>query len=255
LRCLYHGWLFDRQGNCLEQPCEPEGKKFCQKVHHLAYPCLERGGIIFAYMGAGEPPLFPAYEPFLAPQSHLLVTKIYHECNYFQANEGNLDPSHVSFLHRQDNVPENLKRPVQGTDGKLPLALYAADLAPEIEADETDFGVRIFSIRRADQGRTFFRVTNFVMPNIATIPGPMSGDGYNLYWHVPIDDTHHWRYDVVLAAARHGRKRHPPQSGDPGRAESRLQAETQQGQSLSSGSRIDENLEFLRHGQDIQCAG
>jgi len=198
LRCLYHGWLFDKRGNCLEQPCEPEGKKFCQKVRHPAYPCIERSGIILTYMGTGEPPLFPAYEPFLAPQSHLLVTKIYHECNYFQANEGNLDPSHVSFLHRQDNVPENLKRTVQGTDGKLPLALYAADLAPEIDAEETDYGVRIFSIRRTEDGRTFFRVTNFILPNMATIPGPMSGDGYNLYWHVPIDDTHHWRYDIVF---------------------------------------------------------
>jgi hypothetical protein len=87
---------------------------------------------------------------------------------------------------------------VKGTDGKLPLALYAADMAPEIETEETDFGIRIFSIRKTDEGRTFFRVTNFILPNLATIPGPMSGDGYNLYWHVPIDDTHHWRYDIVF---------------------------------------------------------
>jgi phenylpropionate dioxygenase-like ring-hydroxylating dioxygenase large terminal subunit len=198
LRCLYHGWLFDRHGNCLEQPCEPPGKRFCEKVHHLAYPCQERSGIIFTYMGPGEPPLFPDYEPFLAPPDHLLVTKIFHECNYFQANEGNLDPSHVSYLHRQANVPENLKRPVEGSGGKLPLALYEADMAPEIDAEETDYGVRIFSTRKVDDGRTFFRVTNFIMPNKATIPGPMSGDGYNLYWHVPIDDTHHWRYDIVF---------------------------------------------------------
>ncbi|MGB7949192.1 MAG: Rieske 2Fe-2S domain-containing protein [Candidatus Binatia bacterium] len=198
LRCLYHGWLFDRHGNCLEQPCEPPGKRFCEKVHHLAYPCQERSGIIFAYMGPGVPPLFPAYEPFLAPPGHVLVTKIFHECNYFQANEGNLDPSHVSYLHRQGNVPENLKRPVEGTDGKLPLALYEADMAPEIGAEETDYGVRIFSTRQTERDRIFFRVTNFIIPNKATIPGPMSGDGYNLYWHVPIDDTRHWRYDIVF---------------------------------------------------------
>lgn len=198
LRCLYHGWLFDRHGTCLEQPCEPPAKRFCDKVRHLAYPCQERAGIIFAYLGPGEPPVFPAYEPFLAPSSHLLVTKMYHDCNYFQANEGNLDPSHVSYLHRQGNVPENLKRPVEGSDGKLPLALYEADMAPEIDAEETDYGVRIFSTRKVSGGQTFFRVTNFVFPNMATIPGPMSGDGYNLYCHVPIDDTHHWRYDIVF---------------------------------------------------------
>ena len=76
LRCLYHGWLFDRHGNCLEQPCEPPAKRFCEKVRHPAYPCQERAGIIFAYLGPGEPPMFPAYEPFLAPSNHLLVTKI-----------------------------------------------------------------------------------------------------------------------------------------------------------------------------------
>jgi len=149
-------------------------------------------------MGPGDPPLLPAYEALTAPPGHRLVTKIFHECNYFQANEGNLDPSHVSFLHRQSNVPQNLKRAVKGTEGKLPLALYAADLSPEIEVEETDFGIRIFSIRKTEEGRTFFRVTNFILPNLATIPGPMSGDGYNLYWHVPIDDTHHWRYDIVF---------------------------------------------------------
>ena len=119
LRCLYHGWLFDRHGRCLEQPCEPPAKRFCDKVRHPAYPCRERAGIIFAYLGPGEPPLLPAYEPLMAPAGHVLVTKIFHECNYFQANEGNLDPSHVSYLHRQADVPENLKRPVAGSGGKL----------------------------------------------------------------------------------------------------------------------------------------
>jgi hypothetical protein len=78
-------------------------------------------------MGSGEPPELPNYEPLVAPKGHVLVTKIFHECNYFQANEGNLHPSRVSYLHRQANVPENLKRTVKGTDGKLPLALYDAD--------------------------------------------------------------------------------------------------------------------------------
>jgi len=198
LRCLYHGWLYDRHGRCLEQPCEPPEKRFCEKVHQTAYPCEEHAGIVFAYLGPGEPPLFPAYEPFRAPSGYVLVTKIFHECNYFQANEGNLDPSHVSYLHRQGNVPHNLKRPVEGTDGKLPLALYEADMAPHIDAEETAYGIRIFSTRSVEGNRTFFRVTNFILPNKATIPGPMSGDGYNLYWHVPIDDTHHWRYDIVF---------------------------------------------------------
>jgi len=146
LRCLYHGWLYDRHGNCLEQPCEPVTKRFCEKVHHPAYPCHEQAGIIFAYMGPGEVPLLPGYEPLLAPPSHVLVTKIFHECNYFQANEGNLDPSHVSYLHRQANVPENLKRPVEGSDGKLyGTTSYGGDFDSgilfRIEKDGTGYSI------------------------------------------------------------------------------------------------------------------
>src|SRR5437867_9745478 len=62
LRCIYHGWLYDVQGRCLEQPGEPVGSTFHEKIRHLAYPCVERAGTVFAYLGPGEPPEFPNYE-------------------------------------------------------------------------------------------------------------------------------------------------------------------------------------------------
>src|SRR5437764_4926836 len=62
LRCLYHGWLYDVCGRCLEQPGEPGGSTFCQRVRHTAYPCQEAGDLILAYLGPGEPPLLPDYE-------------------------------------------------------------------------------------------------------------------------------------------------------------------------------------------------
>ena len=253
LRCLYHGWLFDRKGRCIEQPCEPPDRRFCEKVRHPAYPCQERAGAIFAYMGPGEPPLLPNYEPLVAPAGHVLASKFYHECNFFQANEGNLDPSHVSYLHRQANVPDNLKRTVTGSDGKLPLALYDADMAPRIDAEETDYGVRIFSLRDVD-GRTFFRVTNYVFPNKATIPGPMSGDGYNLYWHVPIDDTHHWRYDFVF------RRSAPMEQRDIERDREILEElgpgyrpKRNKSNRYLQDREAMKNLELFRHGTDLQC--
>ena len=67
LRCLYHGWLFDIHGKCLDQPAEPEDKKFCDKVYHVAYPVQEKGGAIWAYMGEGEPPLIPDFQFLTAP--------------------------------------------------------------------------------------------------------------------------------------------------------------------------------------------
>ena len=69
LRCLYHGWLFDIHGQCLEQPGEPAGCDFRKKIRHTAYPCAEVSGFILTYMGPGEPPLIPNYEIFAAPDS------------------------------------------------------------------------------------------------------------------------------------------------------------------------------------------
>src|SRR5437016_14226039 len=62
LRCIYHGWLYDINGRCLEQPGEPAGSTFNEKIRHTAYACFERAGAIFAYLGPGDPPGFPNYE-------------------------------------------------------------------------------------------------------------------------------------------------------------------------------------------------
>src|SRR5438477_9684030 len=72
LRCIYHGWLYDRAGRCLEQPGEPAGSTFHERIHQPAYPCIERSGVIFAYLGPREPPLFPHYEWLIVPESHVV---------------------------------------------------------------------------------------------------------------------------------------------------------------------------------------
>src|SRR5437870_4162870 len=99
LRCLYHGWLYDVAGRCLEQPGEPAGSSFKDRVRQRAYPCRDTAGVIFAYLGPGEPPLLPAYEFLTVPSAQRYVNKALHECNYLQGNEGNIDPAHLSFLH------------------------------------------------------------------------------------------------------------------------------------------------------------
>ena len=198
LRCLYHGWLFNGRGACLEQPSEPPETEFKQKVRHVAYPCQETAGIIFAYLGSGTPPLLPAYEAFTVRPEHRHVTKLFHDCNYFQALEGNMDPSHTSFLHRQLDAPPDLKRPVAGTDGTLPMHFYIHDPAPQIETEDTDFGARVIALRQAREGKMYFRLQNFILPSIATVVGPMGGDGYYMFWHVPIDDSRHWRYEIMF---------------------------------------------------------
>ena len=56
MRCAYHGWKFGLDGQCQEMPSEPPESSFAAKVKHTAYPCLERGGVIWAYMGSLTPP-------------------------------------------------------------------------------------------------------------------------------------------------------------------------------------------------------
>jgi phenylpropionate dioxygenase-like ring-hydroxylating dioxygenase large terminal subunit len=108
LRCGYHGWLFDAAGNCLEQPAEAD-KSFCEKIRHPAFPCHEAAGIIWAYLGPGQPPAVPAFDWMQAPDDFVFSFKGYQKCNWMQAHEGEIDPSHLSFLHRffQDTADED----------------------------------------------------------------------------------------------------------------------------------------------------
>lgn len=199
LRCIYHGWLFDVHGNCLEQPGEPAGSDFYRKIHQVAYPCREAGGMIFAYLGPRTPPLLPAYEFLAVPDEQRLVTKAFHECNYLQGNEGNIDPAHLSFLHRMYREGDGWARPTPVYGGVAAANTYfAADPAPTLEVEETTFGLRILAGREVGPDQTYLRVSNFILPNLAAFPGSGGQDGYSVNWHVPIDDTTHWKYTITF---------------------------------------------------------
>ncbi|MBM4298664.1 MAG: Rieske 2Fe-2S domain-containing protein, partial [Deltaproteobacteria bacterium] len=117
LRCLYHGWLYDICGRVIDQPGEPGGGANKGAIRHPAYPCQEAGGVIFTYMGPGEPPLLPSYEFLTVPPGKRTAVKAFYECNYLQGNEGNIDPVHLSFLHQIiDEAQVALKRIVQGAN-------------------------------------------------------------------------------------------------------------------------------------------
>jgi len=203
LRCLYHGWLYDVQGRCLEQPGEPPERQFKEKIHHKAYPCQEAGNIIFAYLGPGKPPVLPAYEILTVPEEHRFVYKVLSDCNYLQGNEGNIDPVHLSFLHRMlDESLAGAGRPtplrtVRGSEAS-PNQLFGSNMVPTIEVEETDYGLRISTWRSIGQDKGYLRVSNFLMPNLSAVPGETQGAGYLVNWHVPVDDERHWKYMIVF---------------------------------------------------------
>jgi hypothetical protein len=190
LRCLYHGWLYDRGGRCLEQPGEPAGSTFHERIHHPAYPCIEAGGMVLAYLGPGEPPLMPRFELLEAPPERRETARVIRECNYLQGNEGNFDPHHVPLLHWT----------AAGALGPVaPLGPNRAWLKPVLETETTEYGVCLYSVQKMPSGKTQVGLHHFIMPNLSAFSFAGYGDGYGVNWHVPIDDTVHWVYRVQFS--------------------------------------------------------
>ena len=185
LRCGYHGWLYNEEGSCLETPLEPPESKLHLEIHHQAYPAQERAGLVFGYLGPGEPPLLPAYEFLEVSDAHRSATKYFQECNYLQGAEGSIDPVQVLSLKRI------LKR-----DKDQP---FNPDEEPEVdvEPEETAFGIRLVSTWENSPGENTLETRSFMVPSLCSVPG-VDIDGYAVHWHVPMDDEHHWRYVVAF---------------------------------------------------------
>ncbi|MGX5650710.1 aromatic ring-hydroxylating dioxygenase subunit alpha [Hydrogenophaga sp. YM1] len=195
IRCCYHGWLFSADGRCLEQPCEPEGGKFRDKVRQPWYPVQERYGLVWAYMGPPEKkPTLPRYEALenLDPGEFLEANdrsiggggpQII-DCNWLQHYENLVDPFHVVVLHST----------FSGTQFVEQMALM-----PQVTWDKVELGVRTTSVRQLDDGKTFRRVSQAAIPTLRVIPSPRLGKFgrvESLGWILPIDD-HHFRIYVV----------------------------------------------------------
>jgi phthalate 4,5-dioxygenase oxygenase subunit len=203
LRCPFHGWHFDRTGQCVEQPGEPEGSRMHEQIRAVSYPVAERNGIVWAYLGPGEPPAFPAFDCFRAPDTHVFAFKGLWECNWLQALEVGIDPAHASFLHRflQDEDPADGygKQFRDGVaDTEIPMTKLLRDHPrPRIEVDDTDYGLRLTALRALGDGRTHVRVTNQIFPQTITIP--MSREMTITQWHVPVDDRHCYWYSMFTS--------------------------------------------------------
>ncbi len=198
LRCIYHGWLYDIHGRCLDQPGEPGGGQHKDQIRHPAYPCREAAGVIFVYLGPGEPPLLPDYEFLTAPEDHVFAIKHYHDCNYLQSNEGNIDPVHLSYLHRRLDGGGGRGNGDEAPAESGSTQLVGRDVAPTTEVEITDFGARIYTVRKILPDKYYLRVSNFILPNLSAFPAQTGSQGYSVNWHVPIDDTHHWKYVFIF---------------------------------------------------------
>ncbi len=184
LRCVYHGWKFDAEGNCIDLPSEPASSPMKNGIKLTAYPTVERGGAVWAYLGGKEKmPAPPDYEWLRAPDTHRHLSKTFEHCNYLQALEGGLDTSHSSYLHN-NNLGN--KQELRNRDG-----------TPRIEVEPTDYGYYYVSTRNAGERGKYIRVYHYMMPaqqmrgGITGLAGGRNDvpklDGH--IW-VPVDDEH-----------------------------------------------------------------
>jgi len=203
LRCVFHGWLFDVDGRCLETPAEPAGSRLCESIRQRAYPVLEKAGVLWAYLGEGAPPAFPHFDCFVAPDSHVFAFKGLWECNWLQALEVGIDPGHASWLHRffEDEDPStSYGRQFRSAsmDSDAPMTRLLREHGnPEIRIERTDYGMRLATLRRIDDARTHMRITNLLFPQAFVIP--MSAEMTISQWHVPIDDTACYWYSLFTS--------------------------------------------------------
>jgi len=180
LRCVYHGWKFDVSGSCVDMPNEPPESNFKDKVRARAYPCRERNGIIWTYMGPrDEPPQLPELELATVPETHRWIRPSVRECNWVQALEGDLDSAHSSFLH---SVLRTEDLGTHHTDR------YTGD-KPRFDVVETDYGVMIGVRRTPDAEHFHWRISQFVAPIFTMFP-PTGQGTETIPGHIwiPIDD-------------------------------------------------------------------
>jgi phthalate 4,5-dioxygenase oxygenase subunit len=200
LRCVYHGWKFDLTGQCVDMPNEPADSDFRTRVRQNAYPTVERGGLIWAYMGPAHlRPEPPDLEFTLVPDAHRYVTKYPLDCNYMQGMEGELDSSHVSFLHSTLQVKDNA---INSTlFGNNLLELTFEDRHPRFTVVDTDGGQLIGASRKVGDGTLYWRITQWLMPCYTLVPGDPQGT-LLCQIRIPIDDEHHWLFRLRWNAFR-----------------------------------------------------
>jgi len=185
LRCVYHGWKFNAAGECVDLPSEPASSPMKNNIRIKAYPTVERGGIVWAYMGpADKQPPAPDYEWTRAPATHRNVSKNFQDNNYLQSLEGGLDTAHVGFLHNNNIKDKGY--------------LFARDNAPKIECFETPYGYSYTGTRQIGGDDIWVRHYQYIMPVQQMRPNvrsPLPGanghrPAYDGHIWVPVDDGH-----------------------------------------------------------------
>jgi phthalate 4,5-dioxygenase len=184
LRCVYHGWKYDVMGQCVDMPSEPAESIFKDRIRARAYPCQERGGIVWAYLGPRTPPPpLPDFEGNMLPEGEWTLTASMRECNYFQALEGDIDTSHAQYLHWGSVRAEETRA---GTF----ISYRVQNRNPRYRVVDTEFGTMYGAYLPAGEDHYYWRIACYLFPFYTITPtGPLGQQVMIRAW-VPIDDAH-----------------------------------------------------------------
>lgn len=189
IRCIYHGWKFDVDGNCVDMPTEPDDRGFKNRLKALAYPTREAAGMVWAYLGPAEKqPPFPEFPWTNYAANQVGVAKSGYRSNYLQAVEGAIDSAHSWYLHSGSS---------RDWDKRFAVS---SDQSPRLEAEDTPYGFRYAAVRVPNidpENKKYARVTVFNVPSTSSIPPPLDPDlPAHTSIFVPIDDENTMLFDV-----------------------------------------------------------
>lgn len=184
LRCPYHGWKYDVDGNCIDMPNIPATSPVSAAANKIkSYPVHEVAGVVWIYMGPAEQqPPFPAFEYARVPKGHHFNARWLQRTNWSQGMEGEIDTSHINWLHRDFDRTQSAQEALESQKGH--------DRSPLIQLRETDYGF-CYGGRRSLGTEWFWRVTQWMAPMFSLIPhepGAFVKCGGRAW--VPIDDNH-----------------------------------------------------------------
>ncbi len=205
IRCAYHGWKFDALGRCVQAPTVPAQAeaRMCERARIRACPTQDWGGFIWAYLGPGEAPALPQLEFGALPPAHRHVSRKFQECNWAQAAEGGVDTAHFSFLHQPvaatpQELADKAARATRGyarqTMGEAHVRWMREDPCPRYEVQRHEAGLVLGGARRADEGRTYWRIAQYLMPCHGFTPSATEGQTLHAQCWVPVDDENCWVY-------------------------------------------------------------
>ena len=213
IRCIYHGWKYDVDGNCVDLPTEPAESNFKDKVKLPSYPLREAGGIIWAYMGSkNRIPELPRLPITQVPPDHKFVIKRLQESNFAQALEGGIDSAHTRYLHGRLDAYRHTANYLKATEplrkrfGENPHSLSPRELdilfrmtdkAPRVMAKRTNYGLTIGARGTISNENYYWRFNQFLMPFYTMPPRDAGGHAF-----VPIDDENCWVWTFRVTTNR-----------------------------------------------------